>query len=64
MRNQQKVNKINKNNSQGPKDVIEFQKTQKTMEIQVTKIFRNSGRREKVKKEGFSADGGACGLVG
>ena len=62
LRNQQKVNKININNSKGPKDVVELQKTQKTIEIQATKNLRNSGRRGKVKKKGFFGDGEARGV--
>ena len=34
------------------------------MEIQATEEHNNSGRREKVKKKGFSGDGGARGVDG
>ena len=62
MRKHQKVNIININNSQGPEDVVELQKTQKQWRCYI--IAQKQSPERKLEKEGFFDDGRAHGETG
>ena len=53
---------INKNNFQRPENVIELHKTQKKWRFRQQKNAVIVAEEKKVKKKGFSGDGGARGV--